>query len=314
VRSSASALAALALAAAAGAAEPARFFVAGDGRLALANAHTGVTADVRYRDADGRYPPDALRRLRQVFAREPGVDGPMALRLVEVLSRLQAMAGGRPLALVSGYRSAAFNEKRRAEGAKAAAGSLHTEGLAADVAFPRSRLAKLWLGVRALDCCGAGYYAKDGFLHVDVGRPRFWEAGTSRVEDNLSAGNARLFARTEYDRYAEGEAVVVTLHAMTRPPVRLAPTARFAPAGPGHDAVLRVEGEGEPDDGCLVVREAGGAVRIAGVAPGVRGRIVLATCPPRAERTPERVETNPIEVEPFSRGHPPRGGPPSPRP
>src|SRR5207253_8748681 len=79
----------------------------------------------------------------------------------------------------------------------------------------------LWMKVRALDCCGAGYYAKEGFLHIDVGQPRFWEPSTSRVEENLSAGHARLFGRTEFDRYAKGEEIVVALHAMTVRPVRV---------------------------------------------------------------------------------------------
>src|SRR2546425_12657405 len=96
---------------------------------------------------------------------------------------------------------------------RAAGGSLHTEGLAADVAFPRAVLRPLWMKVRALDCCGAGYYAKDGFLHIDVGQPRFWEPSTSRVEENLSAGNAGLFGGAEFDRYAEGGEVMGARHA-----------------------------------------------------------------------------------------------------
>src|SRR3989449_9135716 len=95
--------------------------------------------------------------------------------------------------------------------------------------------------VRALDCCGAGYYAKEGFLHLDVGQPRFWEPATSRVEENLSAGNARLFARTEFDRYAKGEEIVVTLHAMTVPPVRVGREARVVT---GKGGVLTVAGGG----------------------------------------------------------------------
>ena len=39
-----------------------------------------------------------------------------------------------------------------------------------------------------------GYYAKQGFMHVDVGKPRFWEATTSRTDEDLSGGNARVFA------------------------------------------------------------------------------------------------------------------------
>ncbi len=193
-----------------------RFFVMGEGTLAVMNAHTGERAEVRYRRADGTYDQAAIARIRRAFRSEgDSSEGKASLRLIEVLSWVQKTSRVRPLTLMSGYRSPDYNEGLRAKGMRAAGGSLHTEGLAADVAFPRAVLRPMWMKVRALDCCGAGYYAKEGFLHIDVGQPRFWEPSTSRVEENLSAGNARLFGRTEFDRYAKGEEIVVALHAMT---------------------------------------------------------------------------------------------------
>ena len=245
------ALLVLLLSAAAWAAPPPRFFVMGDGRLALVNAHTGARVDVRYRRADGSYDPGALTRIRRAFrsAGDDG-DGKVSLRLIEVLSHLQHDAGVGRLTLLSGYRRPAYNEDLRKRGVRAAGGSLHTEGLAADVAFPRRALRGLWYKVRALDCCGAGYYAREGFLHVDVGRPRFWEPATSRVEENLSAGNARLFARTDFDRYARGEAIAVSLHGLTVPPVRIAREARLV-GSQGEDVRVALEGELPERDGCL---------------------------------------------------------------
>jgi uncharacterized protein YcbK (DUF882 family) len=281
--------------AASAAAAPPRFFVAGDGTLAIVNAHSGERWQGTYRrDGDG-YDPAALAGLRRIFRSRDGGETEPALRLVEVLARVQRLAGGRPLTLVSGYRSPRYNEGLRAEGRKAAGGSLHTEGLAADLAVPQPGLRRLWLALRALECCGAGYYATEGFLHVDVGRPRFWEAQTSRVDENLSAGNARLFARTEYDRYAAGEPIAVRLHALTVPPVRVAPAARLVGDG-GTPAPVRVEGDLREADGCLEAPASGARLRVVGAPPGVRGRLVLVTCAPRPARTPEAVETNPIEV------------------
>jgi hypothetical protein len=150
----------------------------------------------------------------------------------------------------------------RAKGRKAASGSLHTEGLAADVAFPAKELRPLWLKIRELDCCGAGYYQSSGFLHLDVGAPRFWEPATSKVEENLSAGNARLFARTEYDRYAVGEPIVVTLHALTAPPVLIAKEAMLVD-GERHRPV-RVDGGSGEREGCLDVRSAASCCGSAG--------------------------------------------------
>ena len=270
-----------------------RFFVMGGGTLAIVNAHTGERAEVQYRRADGTYDQAALARIRRAF-RSSGDEGEgkASLRLVEVLSWVQKTSGVKPLSLMSGYRSPEYNEGLRAQGVRAAGGSLHTEGLAADVAFPRKILRPLWMKVRALDCCGAGYYAKDGFLHIDVGRPRFWEPATSRVEENLSAGNAKLFARTEFDRYAKGEEIVVALHAMTVPPVRVAREGRLV-ADTGESATVTLEGA---SGDCAEVAASGLAVRVHGVARGARGRLEFATCEPRGERTPALVTTNSVEI------------------
>jgi len=293
--------------AASAAAEAPRFFIMGTGGLALVNAHTDEKVGVTYRRPDGTCDDDALDRLRQVFRSKGNAhETAMTLRLVEVLSRVQQLAGGKPLVLLSGYRSPEYNESIRSKGAKAAAGSLHTEGLAADVAVPRPVLSKVWHQLRALECCGAGYYEKEGFLHVDVGRPRFWEAATSGVEKNLSASNARLFARTEYDRYRRDEPMNVTLHSLTVPPVWVARAARFETdagtslsvtliAGDEPDPVSLVK-DGDESERCVRVTASGASLRMSGVGDPARGRLVLATCAPRAGLTPETIETNRVEV------------------
>jgi uncharacterized protein YcbK (DUF882 family) len=279
-------------------AELSRFFVMGDGTLAVVNAHTDERASVRYRRADGSYDETALARLRHVF-RSQGDDheGVLSLRLIEVLS---ALAKGRhdPLVLLSGYRSPDYNQSLKDQGRAVAGGSMHTEGLAADLAFPRPELARLWHRVRDLDCCGAGYYAKEGFLHVDTGRPRFWEAATSRVDENLSAGNARLFARTEYDRYRAGEAITVSLHALTVPPIRIAREARLVPEAGGEGVSIPLEANVAEQDGCFAIGASGVTLRVPAQSVQATGRrlVTLATCAPRTERTPESVESNAIEL------------------
>jgi uncharacterized protein YcbK (DUF882 family) len=283
-----------AVAMAAGLAAP-RFFLAGDGTLALVNAHSGDRASVTYRRPDGTYDPEALAAIRRVLRSRDGAEGDVALRLVELLGWVYRARGGQALRIQSGYRSPGYNEAIRARGARAAGGSLHTEGLAADVAFPSKELRPLWMKVRGLDCCGAGYYATEGFLHLDVGRPRFWEPATSKVEQNLSAGNARLFARTEFDRYATGEPVVVTLHALTAAPVLIARDATLVDGE--RRRTVHVEAPAGEREGCVDASAHGVRLRVTGLEPVGRGRLVLATCAPRVEKTPDTVETNPIEVE-----------------
>lgn len=274
---------------------PPRFFVMGDGTIAVVNEHTHERADVRYRRADGTYDQAAIAKIRRAF-RSKGDEGEgrASLRLIEVLSHVQHAAKVPALTLLSGYRSVEYNDALRANGVRAAGGSMHTDGLAADIAFPKALLRPLWMKLRAMDCCGAGYYAKEGFLHIDVGRPRFWEAATSRVEENLSAGNARMFARTEFDRYAKGEEIVVALHAMTVPPVRVARTARLVPEK-GEAVQVALAGEGE---GCVEVPASGASVRFSALSREGRAKLELATCEPRAGETPVTFATNTVEVRP----------------
>ena len=59
--------------------------------------------------------------------------------------------------MLSGYRTPEYNEGIRRRGGKAASGSLHTEGMAADLALPREQLYPLWAHLRGLECCGAGF-------------------------------------------------------------------------------------------------------------------------------------------------------------
>jgi len=277
-----------------GASAPPRFFIMGDGTLALVNAHSGAQATVTYRRADGTYDPEALAQIRRVMRSRDGGEGEISLRLVELLAHVYAERGHQPLRIQSGYRSPDYNEAIRARGAKAAGGSLHTEGLAADVALPAKELRPLWLEIRKLECCGAGYYQKNGFLHLDVGQPRFWEPQTSKVEENLSAGNARLFARTEYDRYAKGETIVVALHALTLPPVLVAKDAVLSTDG--REQAVHVESSLPEEHGCFAVDERGVHLRVTGVPAPARGMLVLKTCEPRVERTPATIETNAIDV------------------
>lgn len=303
------------------AASPAqRFFLHGDGVLHLENAHTREKVVVRFRNADGTYSEDALMKIDAIF-RSRGDDERtrVALRLVEVIDYLEDTEQPRPLQLVSGYRSEGYNAALIAKGGQAARSSMHSEGLAADLRFGGVDHRALWERLRALECCGAGFYEKSGFLHVDTGKPRFWEQHTSKVKENLSKGNARVIARTGYDRYGDLLGLEATLHGITVHPLRVSRRAQLVAADGGRALATLELAPAHPDatDGdCIVVdgRDAGARerLRVVSVNPlgtgtaeapprpdqdvALRSRVVLSTCEPRLEATPERIETNPIEA------------------
>jgi uncharacterized protein YcbK (DUF882 family) len=282
-----------------------RFFLAGNGHLLLQNAHFHATLDVRYRRRDGSYDPAALVRINHFFrSREDGKEEPISLRLIELLSYVQQRFRPGRMILVSGYRSPQFNSDLRAAGDAVARASLHTEAMAADVDFPDASMRKLWHQLRALHAGGAGYYRKNKFLHIDTGRPRFWEEATSRVDEDLAAGNARVFARTDFDRYSRIDGAIVSLHSVTALPLLLAPRAELV--GGGDVLRLQLEPVGadvEMRGGCLAIDRGAQAYRLRVSSPASpeamrhrRGRVVLSTCEPRVGKTPVHIESNIIEI------------------
>ena len=279
-----------------GAADQSRFFFSGDGEIDLYNAHFDEHLTVRYR-GDGHYDPQAQAAIARFFrSRSDGKSAPIAWRLIELIDFVQDRYRPTRLTLVSGYRSPDLNRALRAGGHRVAAASLHTEGLAADLQPAGVDLRRLWRELRELGVGGVGLYEGDGFVHLDTGQPRFWEAATSGVEKNRSADNARLFARTDFDRYADLTGAVIRLHAVTALPIRIHRTARIA----DQSLTIAPAGSGIALDGdCYVISE--GAERYAftvttgPVPPAQRSPIRLSTCAPRVGATPKEIVTNPIE-------------------
>lgn len=287
----------LLLAAAPVAAAESRFYVSGDGVLTLHHAHfTGETLAVRYRDAGGRYDPAALARIERFFrSRTDGRQGAVSLRLIELLDYVEDRYRPTRLTVVSAYRSPAMNQALRRGGRGVAQSSLHSEGLAIDVQPAGLKLRELWDALRAERLGGVGLYAGDGFLHLDTGRPRFWEAATSGVEQSPAKENARLFARTDFDRYATLDGAVIRLHSVTALPIRIARTARV---GGVELPLLPRTAEAVADGDCWLFDTPAERYELIVAAPTpppeARTPIRLATCAPRTGATPPEVETNPV--------------------
>jgi uncharacterized protein YcbK (DUF882 family) len=143
--------------------------------LHVVNAHTGeIFRDVYW--ANGRHVPGAFRRLYWLmrdFRSDEVV--PIDPTLIDLLYGIQTRIGrGKPLVLLSGYRSPETNQTLIAEGHGAVENSMHVVGKAADISIQGVHLRYLSRAAMSFHAGGVGTYWHNNFVHVDTGRIRFW--------------------------------------------------------------------------------------------------------------------------------------------
>lgn len=157
------------------AAAPAAALTAPSRKLALVNLHTGEEFAATYW-ADGGLVPAACRRIDRVLrdhrTGEVSSISPHLLDMLHVLHmRLNTDA---PFEVFSGYRSPRTNAALARASTGVARTSLHMQGMAVDIRVPGCALKRLRAEAVALKAGGVGFYPRLGFVHVDVGRVRYW--------------------------------------------------------------------------------------------------------------------------------------------
>jgi len=167
----------LGTAAVAGLLVPARGWAAGPGArtLAFRNVHTGEFARATYWAA-GQYVREGLSQIDRLLRdHRANLVHPIDRRLLDLLDELHAsLATTEPFEVISGYRSPATNARLVATSSGVAAGSLHVVGMAIDIRVPGRPLRAVRDAATALRAGGVGYYPDSNFVHVDVGRVRYW--------------------------------------------------------------------------------------------------------------------------------------------
>lgn len=143
--------------------------------LALHNLHTGEILETVYWFR-GEYLPEALQQINTILRDHRTCEiKPMDTGLLDLLHTLHANLGGRErLHIISGYRSPVTNGRLRENSSGIAKNSLHMQAKAADIRLPGTDLSSLRQAAVALRCGGVGYYPGSDFIHVDVGRVRYW--------------------------------------------------------------------------------------------------------------------------------------------
>ncbi|HSM87512.1 MAG TPA: DUF882 domain-containing protein [Candidatus Limnocylindrales bacterium] len=145
-------------------------------RLRLFETHTNEHIDIVYRRGN-EYIPSAVEELDH-FLRDhrTGTIHHYDPRVFDLLHDLTASLG-RPseeIDVICGYRTPWSNNLLRSRSSAVARHSLHMQAMAIDIRLPGVSTTRLRDAALALHRGGVGYYAREQFVHVDVGRVRRW--------------------------------------------------------------------------------------------------------------------------------------------
>lgn len=141
--------------------------------LNLYNIHTAEEIHVKYYES-GRYNSNALDEINYILRCHYSNEIiPIDIRVVDLLCDIKDTFGRfKKIYIISGYRSFAYNEYLRSQGRKVAKDSLHLQGLAIDFTIPDISSTELSDVAKSFSAGGVGKYPE--FIHIDVGRIRYW--------------------------------------------------------------------------------------------------------------------------------------------
>mgnify|MGYP003588970209 CR=1 FL=1 len=189
-----------------------RFFLMGSGKLSLYNLRNNQQAQVSLLNADNTFNEAAFTEVDRVFGFPTQEKSEhIAPRMLFMLSYFaDQVAPGKRIWIESGYRSLEYNSTIRAQGANAAQTSTHIDGQALDFWIEGVDGKQLWETIRAKNCCGVGHYGGKT-IHLDAGRPRFWQAATSGTRTKEPDNNRHVYLKTDFDRYLPQERIRLIL-------------------------------------------------------------------------------------------------------
>ena len=146
-----------------------------DRSLSLYSLHTGESLKTFYW-SQGKYISEALVDINYILRdHRTGEIESIDKRLLHLLYAIgKRLETKDPFKIVSGYRSPSTNTLLRKRSSGVAKGSLHQQGKAVDIRVPGCELSSLRNAAIALKGGGVGYYSSSNFVHVDVGRVRYW--------------------------------------------------------------------------------------------------------------------------------------------
>lgn len=125
---------------------------------------------------DGRFVPKSLTQLNSLLRdhrrNEVATIDPSLFDLLYALR--ESVGSEADFEVISGYRSPQTNKSLAAAGRQVARKSQHILGKAIDIRLPGTSLETLHNAAVELKQGGVGLYPENDFIHVDLGRVRYW--------------------------------------------------------------------------------------------------------------------------------------------
>ncbi len=280
---------------------PKPFFLMGDGKIHIQNVRTKQEANVTLLHPDGSIDESAFQRLDDVFGFIPQWKGDhISPRLIFMLNYFSNLvAPNRTIFLTSGYRSPEYNAGLRKAGGIVAKTSTHMDGLALDFYIEGIKGKELWEIIRQKNCGGVGHYGGRE-IHQDAGRPRFWEAATSKVDTNESGYNRRIYLSTDLDRYQPGQALRLSLSSVSDFGFGIGKKAFLMALSEDNPPPTELTLQSGETSDCQPIKDRRAARFINLTLPEEikegRYRIRLDFCQRPFEQMPSKIESNEIEI------------------
>jgi hypothetical protein len=209
------------------------------------------------------------------------------------------VAPGKAIQLHSGYRNPEYNSKLKQAGLTVAKTSLHLDGMALDFSIEGVKGRDLWEIIRQRNCCGIGHYGGE-IVHLDAGRPRFWEKATAGVGTGESDYNRRLTLSTEFDRYRPGKEVRLILASLSDLGFGIKRTGGLVLDREGERSLIDLGVKSGGDQDCLLIQDRPASrfiyVDLPQDLPAGRYRIRLDFCRRPFEQMPRKAVSNEIEL------------------
>jgi len=143
--------------------------------LSFYNTHTSERLDACY-FAKGHYRKEALKTIDYILRDHRTEEiKPIHIRLLDLLYSISTSFDHTvQFQIISGYRSPKTNAMLGKKTTGVGKYSLHMKGKAADIrisGFDTKKLRRICMKMQA---GGVGYYPRSDFVHVDIGRVRYW--------------------------------------------------------------------------------------------------------------------------------------------